>query len=58
MREFVVLGDRQIEAPSPGKGPVRLLSLEGHWVDGRGLKELSRILGEGLIRRRGERAFQ
>jgi hypothetical protein len=30
VREFVVLGDRQIEAPSPGKGP-----LEGHWVDGR-----------------------
>jgi hypothetical protein len=30
VREFVVLGDRQIEAPSPGKGPLEL----GRWARG------------------------
>jgi len=26
--------DDQIETPTPGKGPARVLSLDGHWLDG------------------------
>jgi hypothetical protein len=29
------IGDHQIETPTPGKGPARVLSLDGHWLDGR-----------------------
>jgi hypothetical protein len=28
--------DDQIKTPTPGKGPARVLSLDGHWLDGRG----------------------
>jgi Trypsin-like peptidase domain len=32
--ELLTLGDRQVKNPTPGEGPARVLSLEGHWLDG------------------------
>jgi hypothetical protein len=29
------IGDSQVKYPTPGEGPVRLLSLEGQWVEAR-----------------------
>jgi len=33
--EVKTIGDHQIENRTPGKGPARVLSLDGHWLDGR-----------------------
>jgi hypothetical protein len=32
--EVKTIGDDQFETRTPGKGPARVLSLDGHWLDG------------------------
>jgi hypothetical protein len=44
--ELLTFGDLQVKNPTPGKGSARVLSLEGHWL-------------EGCVERRGNRlAFE
>jgi hypothetical protein len=33
--ELLTFDDRQVKNPTPGEGPARVLSLQGHWLDGR-----------------------